>query len=128
MTAVYDNGSVFEPELLNLSDADVLRSFSQAVQSVVAVSLYSSHLTLPAVPQALMKAYGNVISVAVETNTRFERSQKFLDYLANPDAFKAAAPTATASAPAAPGGKKPEKAPEPEKPESDEDMGLGLFD
>jgi len=125
---VYDNGSVFEPELLNLTDADVLKSFQKAVAEVVALSLYSNRLTLPAVPQAVIKAYANVLAVAVETNTKFPRAQKFLDYLANPEAFKSAAPVAAAPAAAktaaAPAAKKEEE----KKEESDEDMGFGLFD
>jgi large subunit ribosomal protein LP0 len=126
VVSVYDNGSVFDPELLNLTDADVLRSFQSSVANVVALSLATSNLTLPAVPQYLIKAYTNVLAVAVETNTKFERVQKFLDYLANPEAFKSAAPAAAAPAAAAPAAKKEEK--KEEKPESDEDMGFGLFD
>eukprot|EP01116_Phalansterium_solitarium_P001751 TRINITY_DN11569_c0_g1_i1.p1 TRINITY_DN11569_c0_g1~~TRINITY_DN11569_c0_g1_i1.p1 ORF type:complete len:322 (-),score=102.53 TRINITY_DN11569_c0_g1_i1:177-1142(-) len=128
ITSVYDNGSVFEPELLTLTDADVLRSFSAAVSQVVAISLASSHLTLPAVPQAVIKAYSDILAVAVETETKFERSAKFLEYLANPDAFKAAAPVAAAPA-AAPAAGKAAAAPKvEEKEESDGDMGFGLFD
>jgi len=129
VVSVYDNGSVFDPALLNMTNDDVLKAFSQAVASVVAVSLYSSHLTLPAVPQSVIKAYTNVLAVAIETNTKFDRVQKFLDYLENPDAFQAAAPAASAAAPAAaaPAAKLEEKK-EEKKEESDEDMGFGLFD
>lgn len=129
MVTVYDNGSVYDPSLLNLTDADVLKSFHSCVAQVVALSLYSNHLTLPAVPQAVIKAYTNVLAVAVETETRFPQSEKFLDYLANPEAFKSAAPAA--AAPAAAGGKPAEAAKavvEEKKEESDEDMGFGLFD
>jgi len=126
---VYDNGSVFDQDLLNLTDADVLKSFQAAVSQVVAVSLYSSHLTLPAVPQAVIKAYTEVLAVAVETNTKFDRVQKFLDYLENPEAFKSAAPVAAAAAPAAGKAAEPAAAKvEEKKEESDEDMGFGLFD
>jgi len=132
VVSVYDNGSVFDPALLNMTDSDVIKQFQSCVSQVVAVSLHASHLTLPAVPQAVIKAYANAMAVAVETGYRSPRSEKFLDYLANPDAFKstsaaaapaAAAPAAAASSAAAPA--KPAKEPEPE---SDEDMGLGLFD
>jgi len=132
VTVVFDNGSVFDPALLNLTDADVIKSFGAAIQQVVAVSLFSGHLTLPAVPQALISAYKNVLAVAVETEHKFPRVQKYLDYLANPDAFKAEASTAapaaaTAAAPAA-SSKPAEKPKEEEKEESDGDMGFGLFD
>jgi len=131
VVSVYDNGSVFDPALLNMTDADVVRSFQSAASRVVAVSLFTKHLTLPAVPQAVIKAYANILSVSVETGFRFPRSEKFLDYLANPEAFASTiaaskpatgAPAAAAAAPAAAAKK------EEEKPESDEDMGFGLFD
>jgi len=127
LKTVYDNGSVFDPELLNLTDADVIKAFLASVSQVVAVSLYSDHLTLPAVPQAVIKAFGNVIAVAIETNTRFEKSAKFLDYLENPDAFVAAAPAAEPATAAAAAPAKAEEKVE-EKEASDEDMGFGLFD
>jgi len=130
VVTVYDNGSVFDPALLNMTDSDVVKSFQAAAARVVAVSLHTNHLTLPAVPQALIKAYAKVLSVAVETGFRFPRSEKFLDYLANPDAFKSAvaAPAAAAPAASAPAGAAAKPAVEEKKEESDEDMGFGLFD
>jgi len=127
VVVVYDNGSVFDPSLLNLTDAEVLKSFSAAVSQIVSVSLATNHLTLPAVPQHLLKAYANVLAVAVETNFKFERAAKFFDYLENPSAFAAAvvaAPKPGAAAPAAAAAAKVEE----KKEESDEDMGFGLFD
>jgi len=130
---VYDNGSVFDPALLNMSDADVIKSFQAAVAQLVAVSLHTNHLTLPAVPQAVIKAYANTLAVAVETGYRFERSAKFLDYLANPEAFKSAAsaaapaPAAAASA-AAPAAAGKAKVEEKKETSSEEEMGFGLFD
>jgi len=130
VVTVYDNGSVFDPALLNMTDADVIKSFQGAASNVVAVSLYTNHLTLPAVPQAIIKAYAKTLAVAVETGFRFPRSEKFLDYLANPEAFASAAVTSApaASAPAAAAPAAASKPKEEEKPESDEDMGFGLFD
>jgi len=126
LKTVYDNGSVFDPDLLNLSNEDVLKAFSASIAQVVAVSLYADHLTLPAIPQAMIKAFGNVIAVAIETNSRFEKSAKFLDYLENPDAFAAMIPAAAAAPVTAP--VKVEEKKEEEKEASDEDMGFGLFD
>jgi len=132
---VYDNGSVFDPALLNMTDADVIKSFQAAARQLVAVSLHTNHLTLPAVPQALIKGYAKVLAVAVESNYRFERSAKFLDYLANPAAFASAAaasapaPAAASAAAAAPAAGKAAKVEEPPAADSDSDMGgaFGLF-
>jgi len=131
VVTVYDNGSVFDPALLNMTDDDVLKSFKAAVSQVVAVSLHASHLTLPAVPQSLMRAYANVLAVSIETGYRFPRNEKFLDYLDNPEAFAASAgPAASAAAPASAAATAPAAAAKAEEPaeQSDEDMGFGLFD
>jgi len=132
ITVVYDSGSVFEPELLNMTDAEVLKSFSSSISQIVALSLASNHPTLPAVPQYVIKAYTDVLAIAVETETRFERSAKFLDYLANPEAFASAvassAPVAAASSANATPAAAATPAKEEEKEASDEDMGFGLFD
>jgi len=128
---VYDHGSVFEPKLLDMTDAEVLKNFNSAISQVVAISLASNHLTLPAVPQALIAGFKKVLAVSVEGNFRFKKNEKYLDYLANPEAFAkqaaASAPAASAAAPAAAAAKKEEPKKE-EKEESDEDMGLNLFD
>jgi len=128
----YDNGSVFDPKLLDMTDAEVLKNFQSSIAQVTAISLFANHLTLPAVPQALIKAYKDVLAVAVEANFRFPKVDKYLDYLENPDAFKsaaaAAAPAPAAAAAAAPAAAAKAAPKEEAKEESDEDMGLNLFD
>jgi len=59
------------------------------------------------------------------TEYTFDGSEKVKEYLANPDAFAAAAPVAEAAPAAA--AKEEEKEEENEE-ESDDDMGFGLFD
>ena len=36
---VYDSGSVFDPEILDITDADLLQKFSAGVRNVAAISL-----------------------------------------------------------------------------------------
>lgn len=126
---IYDNGAVYEPEVLKLTDADLLAKFRNGVNNVAGLSLAIGYPTLASLPHALSAAYKNVLAVAVETEYSFPAAEKIKEFIKNPTAFAvaaapaAAAPAASAAAPA----KKEEKV--EEKEDSDDDMfgGGGLF-
>jgi large subunit ribosomal protein LP0 len=127
---IYDNGSVYEPSVLKLTDADLLAKFRNGIANVASLSLAVGYPTLASLPHALGAAYKNVLSVAVETEYSFPAAQKIKDFIANPSAFAAAAPAAAAPAAssAAPAAKEEKK--EEKKEESDDDDmfgGGGLF-
>jgi len=132
---IYDNGSVYDPTVLKLTDADILAKFRGGVANVASLSLAIGYPTLASLPHALANAYKNVLSVAVETEYTFPAAQKIKDYIANPSAFAAAAPAAAAAAPAAAASapaaasKKVVEEKVEEKEEEDDDMfgGGGLF-
>jgi len=130
---IYDDGAVYEPSVLKLTDADLLVKFSSGISNVASLSLAIGYPTLASLPHALSNAYKNVLSVAVQTEYNFPAAEKIKAYLANPSAFAAAAPVAAAkpaaaaaAAPAAAVKAAPKE--EEKKEESDEDMGFGLFD
>ncbi|CAH9084804.1 unnamed protein product [Cuscuta epithymum] len=127
---VYDNGSVFSPEVLELTEDDLIEKFGAGLTTVISMSLALSYPTLAAVPHILINAYKNILSFALATDYSFPQADKIKEYLKDPSKFAAAAAPVTAaiageesSAPAT----KEETKEEPE--ESDEEGGLsGLFD
>jgi len=127
---IYDNGAVYEPSVLKLTDADLLTKFRNGINNVAALSLSIGYASLAALPHALSAAYKNVLAVAVETEYSFPAAEKIKAYIANPSAFAAAAPAAVAAAPAKEekAAAKEEKAPAKEESD-DDDMfgGGGLF-
>ncbi|KAK2430945.1 60s acidic ribosomal protein P2 [Trifolium repens] len=127
--SVYDNGSVFSPEVLDLTEDDLVAKFAIGVSMVTSLSLAISYPTLAAAPHMFVNAYKNVLAVAVTTEYSFPEADKVKEYLKDPSKFAVAAVAAPAAAsggaPAA--AKEEEKKPEPEE-ESDEEMGFGLFD
>ncbi|XWS74832.1 hypothetical protein CRYUN_Cryun01aG0031700 [Craigia yunnanensis] len=127
--SVYDNGSVFSPEVLDLTEDDLIEKFASGVSMVTALSLAISYPTLAAAPHMFINAYKNVLSLAVATGYSFPLADKVKEYLADPSKFAvAAAPVAAASAAApASAAAEEEKKAEPEE-ESDDDMGFSLFD
>jgi len=79
--SVYDNGSVFSPEVLDLTEDDLLEKFVAGVSMVTSLSLAISYPTLAAAPHMFVNAYKNVLSVAVETDYSFPEADKVKEYL-----------------------------------------------
>jgi len=129
---VYDAGFVYDPKVLDLTDADLLKSFSVGVQQIAALSLQINYPSVAAIPHYFGNAYKNILAVSVETEYTFKGSEKIKELLSNPEAFAAAQAAAaassqstkTTSAPAAAAVE--EKEEEKEKEEEDDDIG-GLF-
>lgn len=122
---VVDNGNVYDPKVLDLTDDDMLKSFGNAAGNVAALSLALAIPNTASIPHMLANAYKNVLAVSVETDYTFPAAQKIKDFLADPSAFMVAA--APAAAPAG-GAAAAAPAPEPEEEEEEEDMGFDLFD
>jgi len=125
--SVYDNGSVFSPEVLDLTEDDLVAKFAIGVSMVTSLSLAISYPTLAAAPHMFVNAYKNVLAVAVATEYSFPEADKVKEFLKDPSKFAVAAVAAPADvSAAAPAAAKEEKKEEPEE-ESDEDIGFGLF-
>jgi len=130
--SVYENGSVYPAEVLDITQADLLAKFMSGVDKLRALSLaakWPSELTLSF---QIASGFRKLLALSLATNYTFKESEAFL---------KSAATAAAAPAAAAPaakddkkGGKpdakeaakKPPKE-EPKEEEEDADMGLGLF-
>lgn len=127
--SVYENGSVYCPEVLDLTEEDVAEKFATGLSFVTSIALAISYPTLAAAPHMFINAYKNVLSVAIATEYSFPHAEKVKEYLKDPSKFAvAAAPPDAADARA----EKPAAAPVEEKEEpaeeSDDDMGFSLFD
>jgi len=125
---VYDNGTIYSPEVLDITSEMILARFQQGINNVAAVSLEIGYPTKASAPHAIANAFKNLLAVAAETDVTFAEAEQLKEYLADPSKFAAAvqsaAPATTAAA--APAAAAPAAAAPAE--ESDEDMGFGLFD
>ncbi|THG22799.1 hypothetical protein TEA_025644 [Camellia sinensis var. sinensis] len=79
--SVYDNGSVFSPEVLHLTDDDLMVKFASGISMVAALSLALTYPTLAAAPHMFINAYKNVLAVAVETPYSFTYAETVKEYL-----------------------------------------------
>ncbi|CAD5188394.1 unnamed protein product [Musa acuminata subsp. malaccensis] len=127
--SVYDNGSVFSPEVLDLTEDDLIEKFAAGVSLVTSLSLAISYPTLVAAPHMFINAYKNVLAVAIATEYSFPHAEKVKEYLKDPSKFAVAAAPVVAEVAAAASSSAPaeEKKEEPAE-ESDDDMGFSLFD
>lgn len=80
--SAYDNGSVFSPEVLDLTDDDLVDKFAQGVSMISSLSLAISYPTLAAAPHMFINGYKNALAVAVETDYSFPLADKVKEYLA----------------------------------------------
>jgi len=122
---VYDSGSVFDPEILDITDDDLKNRFMAGVANVAAVCLTIGYPTMASVPHSIVNGMKNLLAVAAMTDITFKAAEKIKAYLADPSAFASAAPVAAAAPDA---GAAKAAAPVEEEEEEDDDMGFGLFD
>jgi large subunit ribosomal protein LP0 len=123
--AVYDNGSVYDAAVLDLTDEDLLGKFRAAVSNVASISLQIGYPTIASLPHSIINGYKNVLAIALGTEYSFEEADLVKKILENPGAFAAAAPAASAATTTTSAAAAAEEAPAEEE---DADMGLGLFD
>merc|ERR1712244_16157 len=122
---VYDSGSGFDPEILDITDDDLKAKFMAGVANVAALSLAMSYPTIASVPHSVVNGMKNLLAVAAVTDITFKEAETLKEFLADPSKFAASAAAAAPAADAAPAAAA--KAAEPEE-EEDDDMGFGLFD
>jgi len=123
---VYDNGAIYSPDVLDMTNDELINRVRQGINNIASVSLAIGYPTKASVPHSIANAIKNMLAVAAVTDVNFKEAQRLKDYLADPSKFATAAPVAAASAPAAaaPAAKKEE----PKEESEDDDFGLGLFD
>jgi len=124
--SVYDNGTIFAPEVLDITPEDIRARFMMGVRNVAAVSLKIGYPTAASAPHSIVNGLKKLIAIAISTDIDFKAADMAKEYLKDPSKFAstaAAAPTKAAS-PA----KEAKKVEKEESEEEDDDMGFGLFD
>merc|ERR1712072_591029 len=114
VTACYDEGSVFEPAVLDITEDDIRAKFMAAVNNVAAVALNIGYPTAVSAPHSIANALKKLIAVAAATDITFPAAEKTKAFLADPSAFAVAAPVAE---------EKKEEAAAPAEEPSDSDSG-----
>jgi len=122
---VFDSGSVFPVEVLDISHADLASKFQSAMSTLAAVSLALRYPTQVSIPHSIGNAFKTLVAITVNIEGySFEKAEAYKAVLADPSAFLAAA------APAPSGEKAPakveEKAAPPPKVEEEIDVSVSF--
>lgn len=128
ITQVYDDGSVFSPEVLDLTEEDLMERFASGVSMVASLSLAVSYPTMAAAPHMFLNGYKNVLAVALETDYSYPHADQIKEYLKDPSKFAVAAPVAAAPSVGAAAAAEEEKKEESDGESDAEGLGLSLFD
>lgn len=116
---VYDDGQTFNPEILDISSADILKRFQTSISNLASISLASGYVTKPAIPHIILNSFKNLAAVTFDSDYSFKQADKMKEAAKN---TVRAAPVAAAGATKAAA---KEEAPKEEEA-ADVDMG-GLF-
>jgi large subunit ribosomal protein LP0 len=120
---IFSEGNAFSPEILDVEESVLLDGFLAGIKQIATISLATGYPTIASVGHSLVNSYKNLLNISLATDYEFDGSKQIKEYLANPEAFAAAAPAAAAAtdAPAAEEAKEDAKADDEEG--SDDDMG-----
>jgi large subunit ribosomal protein LP0 len=117
----FEEGSLFDPSILDVTEDDIRAKFMAGVNNVAAVSLNIGYPTAVSAPHSIANGLKNLLAVAAATDISFPAAEKMKAFLADPSAFAVAAPVAAAAE------EKQEAKKEESEEESDESMGFDLF-
>merc|ERR1719384_1437826 len=121
LKAVYDNGSVFDAKVLDITDDVLASKFAASLSVVASLSLAIGYPTQASIPHSIANAFKAILSVTLGCdNYSFDKADIYREYLADPSKFASASAGPATEAAA-------EEAPEAEEEEEEEmDLGGGM--
>jgi large subunit ribosomal protein LP0 len=123
LKGVYDNGSVFDAKVLDITDEVLAAKFSEALKSLASVSLALNYPTQASVPHSIANAFKAVLAVTIGLdNYSFEKADLYKEYLADPSKFAVASGGGDGGG----GGGEAAEAAQEEEEEEEADLGGGM--
>jgi len=131
---IYEDGSVFDASVLDITPADLLNKFFSNVATFTALSLRAGLPNLATLPHSFARTFKDLLCIAVAADLSFAEAEPFKEYLADPAAYAskhglvqaAAAPAASAPAASAPAASSSAPAKEEAKPAEEEEESFDL--
>lgn len=91
LKSVYDNGSLFDASVLDLTEDVLAAGFARAINVVASLSLAIGAPTQASVPHSVANAFKAVVSVVVGLeNYSFDKADVYKEYLKDPSKFASA--------------------------------------
>lgn len=125
--SVFDHGSIFGVEILDIDERVLASKFSFALSQVASLSLEIGYPTQASLPHSIGNAFKSIVAVTVNLdNYSFPKAEPYKAFLKDPSAFASAAPAGGASAGAAPAAAAAPAAPKEEEVDA-LDGGMDMF-
>jgi len=126
---IYDNGAVFDPQVLDITDDVYEKEFLECINNIASISLATNIPTKASVPHSLANAFKDLLSISIGTDYVFKQAQKVKEFLKDPSKFQSATPVEKKEEKKVKEEVKKveEKKVEEEKEESGGVIGFGLF-
>ncbi|KAJ3438291.1 60S ACIDIC ribosomal protein P0 [Anaeramoeba flamelloides] len=130
LVRVYDNGSVYGPEVLDITDEMLKKNVLEELGNISGISLELGFPTQVSLPYSFMNNFRNILAISLETGYEIKEAESIRELLENPEALKELMEKQNEGEKDEKEDEKEEEEPEPEsESESDDDMfGGGLFD
>lgn len=88
LKAIYDNGSVFSPAVLDITDDDLASAFTGACRKIAGLSLMLGIPTPVSLPYSINNAFKTLVSIAVECEDySFAKANEYKEFLKDPSKF-----------------------------------------
>lgn len=88
LKAVYDNGSVFDAKILDITDDVLAAKFAASINAIASLSLALGYPTQASVPHSIAHAFKAVLAITLGCDTfTFEKAEVYKAFLADPSAF-----------------------------------------
>lgn len=124
---VYDKGSIYEPDVLDITDDRLSQTVRACIANIAALSLQIGYPTRASAPHSVMRGLQNLVAISLVTDYVCKPAEKIKAILDDPEALAAMA--AASSAPAGDDADaKAEEAPAEEEEEEEEDEVDSDFD
>lgn len=128
LASIYSDGAVFSPEVIDLTEGDLVAKFFQAVRVTAALGLRIGVPNIASIPHSFGNAFKKLLAVSVQSGFLFEAAKPYKEFLDDPDAYRAAHGVVVAAA-ATDAKEEEAEAPaeEEEEDESSEGGALNMF-
>jgi large subunit ribosomal protein LP0 len=81
--AVYDNGSIYDLSMLDITEEDIISKFRNAVRNVACISLATGYPTIASLPHSIIRGYKNVLAISLGTDYKIPQVEKLLNAAAS---------------------------------------------
>ena len=129
LKSVYDNGSLFDAKVLDITDDVLAAKFVEALSTVASLSLAIGYPTQASIPHSIANAFKAIVAITVGLEKySFPKAEVYKEYLKDPSKFAAAAGGGGGGAAAADSGAAAaEEVKEEEEEEMDMAGGMDMF-